>query len=79
LVAANDVTVGFRNDDVVVGLVDEMCERVAVRLSSVGEDRISSSTEFVVVEQLDDGGQLGPAGDPIRERRRHETTLTKKR
>jgi hypothetical protein len=79
LVAANDVTVGFRNDDVVVDLVDEMRESVAVGLSRVGEDRIPSSTELVVVEQLDDGGQIGPAGDPIRERRRHVTTLTDKR
>jgi hypothetical protein len=78
LVAANDLTIGFRNDDVVVDLVDEMREGLAVRLSGVGEDRISSSTEFVIVEQLDDGGQLSPASDPIRERRRHLTTLTEK-
>ena len=60
LVAADDGAVGFSDDDVVVGLVDEMREGITVRPGSVGKDRILVSAEFVVVQQVDDGGQVGP-------------------
>ena len=76
LVAADDATIGLRDNHVVVFLVDEMLESVAIRRSSVGEDWIAGSTEIVVVEEIDDGDQVGPASDPARDCHRHVPKLT---